>query len=332
MASIKIEIGGILLFCDESIAKLNIGNGYIIEKMLYEDLFYKDKVKSQDHEFLIDYYDSLLPNDSIDSFMCIRKNDRIEVNVKEEINRLRGIKNPIFFEESLNDYKVQEMEYLNMIFRLIRIFKAGNFGPVDLFFVYDCQPLNILHQKYNVRHIFAGRNVFDERSFSLSLNEQIDCQRFIERYSDGAYDLLKNPINQFILGLERMGEYGGYLEFIIVLEMLLLKSSDGKKQPLANRIAMLLGNSEEEIKKIYDRACKHYENRSKIIHEGDSSGVSLDDRIDLEEMTRRVLKYALERCREKLNENSSLEWAQIKNSMIEDLKSKVTCAKDEGIL
>lgn len=332
MSSIDIKIGGILLFSDESITKLNIGNGYIIKKCDIGDLFYKHKLRYEDGELLIDYFESNLGEDKNNaSFICIEKDDMQEVDDEKELNRIKGVINPDIYQPFVDNYKLQEMKYLQMIFHLMRVFKTGNFGPADLIFVFDCQCLNLIRPKFNIKHIFAGRNVYDDRIFSLTLNEQLDCQRFIERYSDGAYDLIISAINQFALGLERMGDYGGYLEFVTSLEMLLLKEDDGIKQRFAKRTAVLLGSTRKEKKVLYDKMIIHYENRSKVVHEGKSSDISLEACRELEEITRKVIKRILEKCRVELIDNPLIEWRQVKNKIIRELISKVEEADAEKI-
>lgn len=332
LASINVEIGGVLLFCDQSLIKLNIGHGYVIEKCNMNDLFYKSKLSYEDHDLLIDYHESAITTGTDRYFMCLKKKDVFEGDIKKEIQSIQGIKNPVFFGTLIDQYKKQECDYLYMIFQLMRIFKTGNFGPMEIFFMFDSQPMPILHQKYNIRYIYSGRNVFKSSLFSLDNNEVLECQQFLKKYSGEPYRLLELPIRQFFSGLEKIGENGGYLEFMTALEMLLVNEKDGTKQLLANRIAVLLGKSSEDKLSYYNKIKEHYYKRSKLIHEGIAKGFSSDDVIELEEITRNIIKICLERCYIELKLNPSINWKNIKSSMIKDLRVTVKKAQDDGVL
>lgn len=91
-------------------------------------------------------------------------------------------------------------------------------------------------------------------------------------------------------GLEQIDEPTGFEQYITALEMALLPvNQPGKKQMLSNRAAVLLGNSDMEIKDIHDKMSGFYRLRSESLHEGDGSSISKQELINMENDVRLVI-------------------------------------------
>ena len=63
MSQVTVTIDGVLLHCDDSIAGVDIGNGYHIEKRYLENIPYKNKLTDGDGKLTIDYLGSQLHDD-----------------------------------------------------------------------------------------------------------------------------------------------------------------------------------------------------------------------------------------------------------------------------
>lgn len=58
MTKVNVTIDGIILHCDNSVANINLGNGYKIEKKYFSDLPYKNKITGGEGKLTINYLGS----------------------------------------------------------------------------------------------------------------------------------------------------------------------------------------------------------------------------------------------------------------------------------
>lgn len=57
---VQVTIDGIVLYCDETISALQLGNGYSIKKEYLEEINFKNKIKDGDGKLTISYMGSQL--------------------------------------------------------------------------------------------------------------------------------------------------------------------------------------------------------------------------------------------------------------------------------
>lgn len=178
-----------------------------------------------------------------------------------------------------------------------------------------------------------ARNTIDSRRFILNESEIISCNKWINDYCNEPYELLKNSIDEFSLGLEQIDVPTGFEQYTTALEMILLpQNQPGKKQMLANRISAMLGNTPMEVQKLYNKVLKFYRFRSESLHEGNGSNITNLELHELENITREVLKKCLMCCKIEQDLKSSITWDEIKDKIMNDLIIKVTSLKNDGIL
>ena len=126
------------------------------------------------------------------------------------------------------------------------------------------------HCNYN-----QTRNFIDSRKFTLSEEEIVSCNQWLNDYCNAPYTLLKESIDEFSWGLEQDDTPTGFEQHITALEMTLLpQNQTGKKQMLANRISAMLGNSPAEIQQLYQKVMNFYRFRSESLHEGNDSNIT----------------------------------------------------------
>ena len=101
---------------------------------------------------------------------------------------------------------------------------------------------------------------------------------------------------------------------------------------LANRIGAMLGKTSAEIKQIHQKVLDFYRFRSESLHEGNGSNISCGELVELENMTRDVLKYCLAYCKTEYNNDHNVDWTTIKSKIMNDLVIKVTQLKNAGVL
>lgn len=79
MINANASISGIIMCCDESFCNLTLGRGYVIEKCNLDTLFFKDKITDGRGKLDIAYFESrIIENENI-FFICIKKNDVIQI-------------------------------------------------------------------------------------------------------------------------------------------------------------------------------------------------------------------------------------------------------------
>lgn len=332
MIDVSVTISAIIMCSDESISSVNVGNGYTIKKILFDDFPFKDNVVDGKGLLSTDYFNSrLFENDNL-YFMCIQKEDTFQVDDPE----IKSYMTDKDFEckPALEAYKNEEVKYLNGFFNLCRILKEGNIGYKDLFFRFKHSCLGgLIKNTFNMTSSIQTRNTIDNRFFSLSANEVADLNRFITEYSNEPYDILKECIDEFIWGLEQVDLPTGFEQYTTTLEMILLpKNKDGKKQMLANRVAALLGTNNTEIQNLHQKMLNYYRFRSESLHEGDGSNISDNEIKELENITRQILILCLKQCKQELANSSSVTLDTVKDKIRTDAVNKVLSLQASGIL
>ena len=101
---------------------------------------------------------------------------------------------------------------------------------------------------------------------------------------------------------------------------------------LSNRVAVLLGTNDVEIKRIHDKMMEFYRYRSESLHEGDGSNISKQELIEMESYVRKAIVKIMQRCKQQLDVDNTKTWDAIKDNLMNELITKVQNKKTEGIL
>lgn len=333
MIDVNVSVFGILMCCDESVLGLNLGHGYSIAKMKYEDIPVKDKISDGNGHLSTDYFGSRIIEPDGVYFMCIRKDAAFQINGIELSGHMQIITDEnIMCAEKLSAYTGSEMDYLNEQVNLCRLFHAGNIGFRDVFFTYHHRVLGINNTFNNNSHN-QTRNVIDNRRWHLCDDELSAANQWLSDYTGTPYSVLKSCIDMFSWGLEQIDPATGFEKYTTALEMVLLETdAQAKKQRLANRTSVLIGSDNTEITAIHQKMLSYYRYRSESLHEGDDSNISDAELKELEEITRRVLKKVLIRCKAEITNEPCITWGGIKDRIINDLISHVSSLKSTGVL
>lgn len=290
MIDVQVSIDGIVMYCDESVANISLGNGYNITKCKLDDLPYKARIVDGNGNISINYLGSRMIDNGDVSFMCLHKADTHQIVFQAELNKIITDRDTMC-EEQLYAYKDREMEYLRKKFSLLRLYKGGNIGCKEIFFVHKFTVMGFINNTQNQTDDSVTRNIVDDRLYSLNEKEIADCNNFIQQYDGKEYDLLYECIQEFIWGLEQTDIPTGFEQYTTALEMLLLKKNQSnKKQALSKRIAVLLGDTPEEVFSIYEKMSSFYRYRSESLHEGNGKNITKNELIELEDITRKTLQ------------------------------------------
>lgn len=333
MIDVNVDISGIVMYCDESVLNLNIGHGYILSKKYLRDIPFRDKITDARGNLNIEYIGSCLTDEGGKFFICLNKHDNFQI---EGINIEPNVPIPIsgpMCSEQLEPYQEKEMSYLYKVFSLLHLFQQGNIGFCNVFFDYSYKTLGIMNNIVHSNSHSRSRNIVDQRKYTLTPDGIIACNQFLSDYSEDPFCLLKPSIDEFVWGIEQIDVPTGFEQYTTALEMTLLeKNTEGKKQKLANRVAVLLGTSPTDVAKIHEEMLKFYRFRSESLHEGDGTNISKTELHCLEEYARRVLEKCLIRCKTELANDGGAVWSEIKECLVDDLKNEVIAAKGAGTL
>ena len=134
MSQVNVLIYGVILYCDDSILDIELGNGYVLEKRYLDELPFKDKITDGEGKLTINYMGSQLSDEKGKYFICIRKEDTYSVEMPEIKPGMVLTDSDFMCEDQINEYKKNQMQYLHKVFSLLHLFKAGNIGFIQLFF------------------------------------------------------------------------------------------------------------------------------------------------------------------------------------------------------
>lgn len=334
MTDVNVSVSGIVMCCDDSFAGINLGRGYTIVKKYYEDLPFKSSITTGKGSLSTDYYGSRLKDQNGYYFMIIQKDEVFQINGSTiDGTGVAITRENLFCEDELSAYVDGEMQYLYQQMNLLRLYKEGNIGFVDVFFTFRYKAFDFIDNTINHTSHNKTRNTVDSRRFTLSPSELITCNQFIREYDGAPYAMIKDCIDEFSWGMEQIEPSTGFEQYTTALEMMLLsKNEEGKKQRLANRVAALTGNSHAEIQRVHQRMLDFYRFRSESLHEGDDSNITEAELHEMEDIVRRVLVETLKRCKRELSINPNTTWAIVKAAFINELKTNVSLLKGQGVL
>lgn len=334
MIDVNVSISGIIMCCDENLCEVNFGGGYIIEKCEFSTLPFKDNITNGRGQLTTDYFGSRIIEDEKVFFMCLKKDEVIQIEGPKLLESKFQMSDEEFFcDNELTQHMQRELDYINQRINLLRLFKSGNIGYRDINFRYTFTLMGFMTNTVNRNSHNQTRNVISTTKFILDPSDVAQCNKWLSDYSGKPYLLLKDCIDEFSWGLEQIDNPTGFEQYTTALEMALLpKNQQGKKQMLANRVGSMLGKTDAEIKKIHQKVIDFYRFRSESLHEGNGANITDSELIELENMTRDVLKCCLAYCKTEYDNDHSVDWAIIKNKIMNDLVVKVTWLKDTGVL
>ena len=334
MIDVNVSISGIVMCCDETLCGVTLGRGYTIEKCDLDTLFFKNKITDGRGYLNTDYHGSRILDGESVSFICIKKDDVFQITGPSFSTSKCVISDKdCMCEDELASYMDAEMEYLNERINLLRLFKSGNIGFRDVFFHYSFTTMGFIKNTIDHSTHNQTRNTIATNQFTLNTTEVIECNQWLSDYCNAPYSLLKSSIDEFSWGLEQVDVPTGFEQYTTALEMTLLpQNQPGKKQMLANRISVLLGNTPADIQQFHQKVLDYYRFRSESLHEGNGSNITDVELQELEHITRDVLKKCLIRCKTEYTLNSNITWDAIKLGIMNDLISQVIALQNSGVL
>ena len=105
-----------------------------------------------------------------------------------------------------------------------------------------------------------------------------------------------------------------------------------KKEMLAKRIALLLGNSDLDIQNIYAKVKSIYVDRSDAVHDGITTNITRNSLDELRNLIRDIGRKYIVHIQNALTSNQNLTFVEAKNDMINNLMHQVTSKIAAGVL
>jgi len=332
--TVSVTIDAILLYCDESITRLAFGNGYSIKKVNVCNLPFKNKVTDGNGQLTISYFGSRIvePDDTV-ALMILHKEDEFQIQLPTLEKGGHLTDSDLMCADQLEAYKDKEMEFLNNIFAMLRLYKRGNIGPKEVFFEHNFTVMGLMNNTQKQTSDNVTRNIVDSSIFSISPDETDDCNCFLERIASPEFLMLKDSIDEFIWGLEQVDIPTGFEQYTTALEMTLLETNQKcKKEALSKRTAVLLETDNVKITALYAKMKDYYRYRSESLHEGDGRNITIVELRELEDIVRRVLRKYLDLCKDAIRNSPTVTWVEVKSGIITDLKNTVTNFINSGVL
>lgn len=140
-----------------------------------------------------------------------------------------------------------------------------------------------------------------------------------------AYQILKLVvIDDLEYTYHTLDDATNYKNMMTPLEVMFLQNDYGdKKEMLAKRMAVFLGNSDCEMKSIYDNVKSHYRDRSEAVHEGSTTQISHASVDELRGLVRSAAKKYIGVIEQALKAEPAKTFDEIKTEQIGYLKGIV---------
>ena len=186
MEKVNVTIDGIILHCDNSVASIDLGNGYKIEKKYFSDLPYKNKITDGEGKLTINYLGSQMKDEKGIYFMCLHKEANYEIQLPEVKSGIALTNVDLMCEQQLSEYKQKEMNYLHKMFSLLHLFKKGNIGFVQIFFVHRFTIFGFINQNIKQTDNSISKNIIEDTftKARLAVNDRLTslCPKSIGKF------------------------------------------------------------------------------------------------------------------------------------------------------
>jgi hypothetical protein len=272
VAKVPIHFLGFLANVDDSITELQLRDGFVIEKGSPSDVVPFLQV--------IDSSWGERARRDIWPDGCYRV---VKLNVAElEATGRGGVAiDPVVCEKAHISGRAK--------LRLLRLFKGGNV-VLPYSFLYH------LDENGGGPAVFSPMREYpiaDRTPFTLSLEEVPQAQSFIDSVSlplprplDLAFKSFESSYETYDIGLS-------FLSLMIAMEVVLNPSDHELRYRVSRNTGVLLGQDRKDGETIYREMKKLYDQRSGLVHMGDTSVIAREDVLRLRRYVRETIKEAM---------------------------------------
>ncbi len=276
MSKIAVHFIGFLVNVDDSILKLDLGDGFVIVRKSQQEII-KFLSKIEFHYGVNGTTKGVLgfaADGSPLGYYCI-----VKQNVEELESTAQG-----GVVISLSKLKGIGQSIRNKI-RLLRLFREGN-----VFLRFSC----FYHMKDSepaVLQIDREGPLADTTIFELRDSDITNAQLFLTN-NKIPFD---NPqvqlaFDSFEMSYESYNRSLSFLSLMISLETLLNPSDHELRYRVSRNAAVLLGKNKEHSRSIFSKVKALYDKRSKLVHTGKHETIDYQDVLDLRGYVRETIK------------------------------------------
>lgn len=323
--SISIPVIG-----DESILKIAPPTDFNYRKIKFDEYEYKNRMLDGDGNISTDYYFAV-HGEQDPYIIVLEKSATILLKHRCPANSIGFIVGNDLQElcEPIKDsYERELLRY----FSLLHLFKEGEIARKYSFYKFETQE-GCCKNKWTgvpfcadmVTLILHPMIVSDDETSSMNALLALDSH---------IYALLKDVlIDDLEYSYHILDDATNYKNLVTVLEVLFLRGEHGKKKEmLAKRIALLLGNTDAEIQAMYSKMKTVYVDRSDAVHDGITANITRNSLDELRNIIRRIGMKYITHIQSEILQNPNVTFADVKDTMINNLIQQVTAKIAAGVL
>lgn len=319
--SVSIPIIG-----DESIVLASPPNGFLFKKVKLDDYIHKNRITDSRGQILSEYRSALHG----DEIVCLEQDSSCTVKHDKPANAIAFLNGPDFNELIGPIHDKIEAEVFKF-FSLLHLFKEGEIARKHSFYTYStqagiCKTTRIIDSYIEDIVTLIRYPMIIDTTEVAAINDLLYNH-------DKAYQILKPiAIDELEYTYHTLDEATSYKNMMTPLEVMFLKNEHGeKKTMLSKRMGAFLGNSDVEMKSIYDSVKAHYRDRSEAVHEGSVSQITHTSLDELRNLVRAATKKYISVVEQEITANPAITFEEIKTALISNLKGIVTTKNAQNI-
>ena len=323
--SISIPIIG-----DESISKISPPAGFIFKKIDFDEYEYKNRMLDGDGNVSTDFYFAV-HNAESRFIIVLEKTEVVTVKHHCPANAM-GFLMGNDLQELCEPIKDRYEKELLRYFSLLHLYKEGEVARKYSFYKFETQE-GCCKNKWTGIPYCADMVTLILYPMTIMDDEIADINSFLA-LDQKTYSLLKDVlIDDLEYSYHILDDTTNYKNLVTVLEVLFLRGERGtKKEMLAKRIAMLLGNSDLDIQNIYTKVKSIYVDRSDAVHDGITTNITRNSLDELRNLIRDIGRKYIVHIQNALIANQNLTFVEAKDDMVNNLMHQVTTKIAAGVL
>lgn len=325
LVSISIPIIG-----NESISKVSPPAGFTFKKINFDEYEYKNRMLDGDGNVFTDFYFAV-HNAESRYIIVLEKNEMVTVKHHCPANAM-GFLMGNDLQELCEPIKDRYEKELLRYFSLLHLYKEGEVARKYSFYKFETQA-GCCKNKWTGIPYCADMVTLILYPMIIEDAEITDINALLA-LDQKTYSLLKDVlIDDLEYSYHILDDTTNYKNLVTVLEVLFLRGERGnKKEMLAKRIALLLGNSDSDIQSIYAKVKSIYVDRSDAVHDGITTNITRNTLDELRNLIRDIGKKYIAHIQNTLTSNQNLTFVEAKDDIINNLMHQVTLKIAAGVL
>ena len=311
---------------DESITLISPPSGFHFERVKLEDYIHKSRITDSRGEILAEYRSAMHG----DEIICLEQDSSCSVKHDKPANAVSFL-NGSDFNELIAPIRDKIEAEVFKFFSLLHLFKEGEIARKHSFYTYSTQA-GICKTTQFIDSYIEDIVTLIRYPMLIEADEVAAINDLLYNH-DMAYQILRPiAIDELEYTYHTLDEATSYKNLMTPLEVMFLKNEHGeKKTMLSKRMGAFLGNTDAEMKSIYDSVKTHYHDRSEAVHEGNVSQITHTSLNELRNLVRAATKKYITVVEQEIAANPSKTFDQIKASLISTLKGVVTTKNAQNI-